>query len=440
MRFLLLFLFLVSNLFASNFSDALELFEEKKYLEAYELFEKAFFEDMGNIEVNFYLGRTAFELKLFKEAQVAFDRVLMMNENHTRAKLELGRTLLEKGSLLEAEKLLNEALNSNPPEIVKQKIRFLLFQINQKKKKHYFNLMVSLGRGFETNINNTVNQDILVNYLYDKYSSYNIEKEDIETDEKLDSVFYSENMALFYKYKIDEKTFFTSNLNIYNHNYKYEEDKNTHQYNLFFVGGNFGIEKFIKNSKYEFLGTLGRVNFGNQHLLNVFAIKPKFSFFKKNGFTFESYYQHKIKKFVTSEYDGRDSFEDLLSFGFSKNMSKAFLKANYTYLIEEQINQDSTVSFIDNSEYNLKLNFMYELPFKIMSNFEYNRRIIKYNDEIEDNKKRKDIYSSYLVSLSKEITDDFELSLNFNYIDNESNYIPMNYDKKVSLVNLTYKY
>ena len=156
MKFLLLFIIFFTNLFASNFSDAIKLFEEKKYSQAYELFEKAFFEDMGNIEINFYLGRTAFELGLFKEAQVSFDRVLLMNENHTRAKLELGRTLLEKGSFLEAEKLFNEVYNSNPPEVVKQKIKFLLFQINQKKQKHYFNLVFSLGRGFETNINNSI--------------------------------------------------------------------------------------------------------------------------------------------------------------------------------------------------------------------------------------------------------------------------------------------
>jgi Tfp pilus assembly protein PilF len=418
---------------ASDFADGKIFFKNKEYEKAYISFEKAFFKDMANMEISFYLGRTAFELGNFKEAQVAFNRVLMNDENNLRVKLELGRIFLAQNNFIESEKIFREVLKEEIPQEVTKKINFMLKIIEDKKQKHYFNLAFILESGFETNINSSTNQENLVDYIYDKNKQYGITKNDIQVDENLDSVFYSQNLILNYKYKINKNSLFLkSSINIFSQFYD-----ETYNYNLLYFGANLGLEKLLNNHRFSFSGAYGKVYFADEPLLDVGNSLLKYSYFLKYfGIYSEIYQMFKIKKFIENE---RDSFQNSINFSVTKNFSKFGIGFNYGYLIEDKLN-DSIISFINNQQEIFKLNLSLKLQNKIKNNLNFLYRITKFEDEIEIEKKREDIYKSVSYSISKEVLKNLEFGLTLNYIENQSNYIPLDYNKFIAKINLLFTY
>lgn len=113
-----------------NYPQALAFYKQKNYQAAYQAFLQLVSTDYGNVNYNYYLGRSAFFVKDYHESIAAYERILISYPYNQRAKLELGRLYYEQGDFVQSRRYLTEVLDSNAPQTVKNNIRVYLARMN----------------------------------------------------------------------------------------------------------------------------------------------------------------------------------------------------------------------------------------------------------------------------------------------------------------------
>ncbi len=152
LKTLWLFVLLASLLQASTLSEAKALYEQQRYEAAYGQLHALFRDDMANVEVNLYLGRSALATRRYNEAIAAFERVLLVRPNHAVARFELGRAYFRAGLYDQAETAFERVLALPVPERVRQSVLQHVALIAQSRQKHHVNLFVSAGLLDDSNI------------------------------------------------------------------------------------------------------------------------------------------------------------------------------------------------------------------------------------------------------------------------------------------------
>jgi len=433
-KIVIIYLFTFLNIvFAQNIEVAKELFHKKEYSESYSILQKLFLEDMSNIEINFYLGRNAFELGKLNEAQIAFDRVLIYDENNLRAELELGRILLLKGNIEEAKVKFNRVLSFAPPEEVKENIKKLLIAIEDRESDNSFIAYLNLGVGFETNINSSAKESEVAKYLSVRD---NIDIDSIDVEKREDSIFHNESIDLQYLHKFSRNIYLNSGINLYNQDYT-DSDK----FDIIYFGGFIETNYQKDRHKASLMFSSDRVHYGESPLLYTVDIEPKYSFSIDRDKQISTSIGYKWKNYLQKKNSKRDSTQRDFSLSFSKLFSTSLVAINYRFLDEVSSKESSNFRFIDQREQEIWVIYKTSvLPFNIITDLRYRGSIIHFSDKIGNNSKRVDYFSSYSVVFSKELFRDLSLSLNLNYINNSSNYTPMDYDKSIYSTSLSYKF
>ena len=433
-KIVIIYLFTFLNIvFAQNIEVAKELFHKKEYSESYSILQKLFLEDMSNIEINFYLGRNAFELGKLNEAQIAFDRVLIYDENNLRAELELGRILLLKGNIEEAKVKFNRVLSFAPPEEVKENIKKLLIAIEDRESDNSFIAYLNLGVGFETNINSSAKESEVAKYLSVRD---NIDIDSIDVEKREDSIFHNESIDLQYLHKFSRNIYLNSGINLYNQDYT-DSDK----FDIIYFGGFIETNYQKDRHKASLMFSSDRVHYGESPLLYTVDIEPKYSFSIDRDKQISTSIGYKWKNYLQKKNSKRDSTQRDFSLSFSKLFSTSLVAINYRFLDEVSSKESSNFRFIDQREQEIWVIYKTSvLPFNIITDLRYRGSIINFSDKIGNNSKRVDYFSSYSVVFSKELFRDLSLSLNLNYINNSSNYTPMDYDKSIYSTSLSYKF
>jgi len=140
----------------SQYTKALKLYKQKKYQEAYTNFNALFETNLDDVNINFYLGRSAFALKKYDDAIVAFDRVLFSNPDSTRTKLEIARAYFMSKQYGEAKKYFIEVKNDpKAPQKIKEVVSKFLASIDKNTKKNFLNGVVLFGLNYDANVKNT---------------------------------------------------------------------------------------------------------------------------------------------------------------------------------------------------------------------------------------------------------------------------------------------
>ncbi len=410
------------------FKDGLKAFKSSDYKEAYIVFDKLFKTDSANPQFNYYLGRSAFALELYEKALGAFDRVLIIDENHIRSKLERGRSYVALKMYDEAKIDLEEVLNSNPPKEVKANIKILLELMDKKEKRSFINYFLTIGVGYDTNINSNPAQEDLIDYLAD---SQGLPKDNIETDGEIKDKFATESLNIHHIYDFGKRGhfFIDNSLNIYNQNYL-----DNSNFDILFTSFSSGVGYAKNGLKIVIPIYYDKVLYGSNSLLDSIVLAPRLSKKISKSLYFNSYIKFQRKFYSKSEDEGRDSNIRELGVGFSKIINSHLITFNYSFANENK-NKSNDIKFIDKDLQVFKIGYATDIANLLNLNLQYSLRKSKY-DSIVENKYREDNYHSYFIKLSKNINKKISLNTSYNYIEDDSNYIPMIYDKDVYLINL----
>lgn len=431
---LLVSLFVATSLFASangdDFKSGVELFNSKDYKGALQKFEKAFKSDMSNPQISFYLGRSAYELGLYEKSLIAYERVLIHDENHIRTKLEVGRVYMMLKMFDEAKTEFYEVLDSNPPKSVKENVEKILASLEKLEKRSFLNYYVTLGLGHDSNINMNPGTDVLVDYLA---SEFNLAKDEVEAEDEIGSTFMQEALTINHIYDIGEKggLHLDSSLNVYNQNYKSHKD-----YDVLYTSANVGLGYLKDDYKLLFPITYDKVVYGRSSLLDSVALTPKLSKRISKTLSFNSFLKYQRKMYKKEADKGRETNVKEVGLGFTKSIGTHYFDISYSFLNEDK-RRSSEDTFIDKDLHNFKLSYFKNVNDLFNLSLQYNFRKSIYDDIIDEVKgKREDNYKSYVVGASKKLSKSTSLLLSYNYIDNNSNYTPIMYDKSIYSFNL----
>ena len=139
---------------------------------------------------------TAFRQKSYEEALALFDRLLIEHPENTTARSYYAKTLLQLGFPEEAEKEFQKLLQTEWKE---ESCKYLK-QIAIQKTKARFHSWISVGAGYDDNINLTTNRKTT------QYGPYLLQNDTRKTD----STFATAAFGLTHTYKAEKFTLYTT--------------------------------------------------------------------------------------------------------------------------------------------------------------------------------------------------------------------------------------
>lgn len=202
---------LTQNSFIQKYKQALELFKNKDYPPALALFEELFEIKSNNLNINFYLGRTAYETQQYDVALRAYERFLFEEPDNPRVKIELSKTYIIIKVYKEAKKLLLEVKNDPtvPLETLNQ-VDIYLKIIDENIKKYSLSGMIMGGINYDSNINNR---------SFNTYFTTSILDDIPNSTEDKSAWGHQEIGMINYNYKISDTSLLKNNFMILNKNY-----------------------------------------------------------------------------------------------------------------------------------------------------------------------------------------------------------------------------
>ena len=205
-----------------QFDDALKLYNEGKFTDAYKAFLALFEIKSDDAKINFYLGRCATELKLYDEALLAFDRVLSVEPTHARSRMEIARIYMEEKSFDSAEAEFKKVLEFDIPKDIRAQVNQYLTTLANMKQKHFISGAFIFGFGLDTNVKNDTGANSYTTPLNEAIQSTQLLGSKPVFDYSI-----SETLAVNHSYKTQtEGLNWVDNLVLYSQNYRQSIDSN----------------------------------------------------------------------------------------------------------------------------------------------------------------------------------------------------------------------
>ena len=108
---------------SNKYITAATMYNTKQYQKAYDMFYELFLENNNNININYFLGKSAFNLEKYDEATAAFERVLIQKPDFNQARYDYARILYKLKQNEEAKKEFEKLLESEITTETKEEIK-----------------------------------------------------------------------------------------------------------------------------------------------------------------------------------------------------------------------------------------------------------------------------------------------------------------------------
>lgn len=371
--------------------------------------------------IDFYLARSYYEIEIFEKALIVYERILINEPENKRVKLEIAQTYLMLKSYEIAKVSFKELLDdSSIPQSVKENINDRLKFIEEKTKKHFVGSSLMFGVGQDNNINNTTTMDSF------QINVANLGLLNVQSDDKVKSSFYETALLFNHLYNLDENLSFRNSLIFYRQDFTKDNSKQLDVISL-------NTTPIYTNSDVSYGITFGIDNilYGDNHYLNNYSLTPKISHAIDSTKIYETSVKFLNKDFVQEIDEGNKSLiyeyqnrlilqtQDLGIFDVSLALGRENPKDKTRYDVEKEYGIVSLVN-----------NYKISEQFTINSLLSFNN--VNYRDEnpLFEGKRKDDIYS-LMFGLGYLYSKDLNLGLNYSYVNQDSNYVPNDYNKSV---------
>ncbi len=384
----------------AKYSLALEYFKAKDYEKAYKLFDELFKITLNEVNVNFFLGKSAFETKRFHEATIAYQRVLFEIPNNIGATIETAKVSIVQENYKEAEVLLNNI--KKHPKITKetlQNIQRYLETIDDKKQKHFISGMLMIGINYDSNINSSSLNDTFTNVYLPMFNMF-INMQNTTIDESANA--HQEIAIINYKYKLNKRISILNDFMIYNKmmtNDKFQ-DKDIKLYSY-----TPSIDMRYENGlnlnlalKYD------QLKINNINNLKTYSLATRLNYNLNKVYTINHNLKYQDKRYQIDEDKTKDSIFIELNNNIQYRHSKKLSFSPTVVLFKERV-KDNTTKGTDFDA----INFKFSTTYMYLSNLIFTPSIsittTKYKDEDtmyltkrKDSLKEISLTSTYVVS------------------------------------------
>ena len=384
-------------------------------------------QDNLNLDVMFEDGRKAYKLGKFNKALNIYILMLQKNPANNRVKLELAMTYYKLGDFKRANDLFKNVLqDKNLPQNVRKNIENLLVNLNAKqdiKSDHFFNTMLSVGYGYDSNVKNNTDDK----YVY-------LGRLPLELDSKVSDHFSEYVLVLNHTYESELGLESGNKFVGFLQDYKKYDDKDL---GLFLIGNGVksNFDKFSIGVDFDF----SRVWIDNKTYLNNFTISPNFIYFLNTNLINKTTLKFNKKFFIQDEDRFRNSnyyeFENVLSV-----KTQNFGTNSFAFVAGKDISVDRPSYGVDYDFWGIKLKNNYPVFDKTSLNFgfEYQKEKYKATELVIYKTKRKNEKFGYEFGVTQSLRENLIFALNFKYTDIKSNQNIYTYDKQIIKANLYY--
>ncbi|MGA1938810.1 surface lipoprotein assembly modifier [Arcobacter sp. YIC-310] len=408
----------INNVYKAQYSKALKAFKNKNYDKSFKEFNLLFQNNLDNILINYYLGRSAYELGKYEFAISAYDRILIQEPNNSKVRLELAQSYLQMALWGQALEEFKKASKGNLPAVISKKVEKTIAILQNKQKRSQVSAYFISSIIYDSNVNNTSLNDIF--NIYSPNLGSNIR---VSTNAQEESTTIFHNVFnLNHKYKIEDDTILDTNISFVNRKYKNFKDKDLHVISL-----NTKPVFFSKNYKTSFAFNIDKVFLGHKPYQLNYYLTPSYTQSISNNVLFSTslrvgrtnYHSEKYKD--AKVYDFNTIFkylnEDYGLFTFGINSGR-----------ENEVSEDRTD--ISNSYSRIYLSNSYEFLDDYVLTSSASFKMTNYRDyDLNFQNKREDKERDFSLSLEKRINNSFTVNAGSSYEKRESNQEPSEYNK-----------
>lgn len=398
------------------FTQGLAAFNEEKYEDAADSFQKAVKEDFKDTEANYYLGITLARLKIYDEAVFAFERVLILEPTHHRARFELGMVYFILQSFEDAKKAFQKIMTEYPESEEAQSSKKFIDEIKKRKKAlvKEWSAGLSLGYQYDTNVTLKPTDDSLVTGITNKEDSRLIILGNLGYDKKITDRF---NLGVGYKFYQNLHKEITE-LNVQSHTL---EVKTGYKFKLFTFHLPYRFNYILLDqNKYE----------------QIHAVNPTISFPFRKRFLARVEYEFEDKEFFTSATRDATNHEIGLGLYYFFSQGKRFLRLQYYHDWEDAAGPDW-----DYQGNRVKGTFYSPLPYKInlMVDVEYDSYGFENINSILGIKRDDDVYKAG-VTFFREFTHGINAVFQYLFTRNRSNIVYYDYSRHIISLMVGYRF
>lgn len=393
------------------FEKAKLYYDKKEYKKSFELFKKLFFTNLENIEINYFLAKSAIRIKNYGMASAAYDRILIIEPEYNLIKFEQAKLLYITGNEKDAEvklkKLLDEKkLSKKLKKLITEYIDF----INDNKKLLDVSLSAMLGVNFHTNATSSPS---------DKYTLPNFTYLGEQGEELVNDLnfFHLYNLNISKKFLNNENVLFKNSFTYFDKIYKNEKDENFEYYSykpsllindntdIYSIGASFERYQPKVDDGSEYYNSFGISSFKYNKDYMIIANAQRY-FYDEDDKKDKNY----------TRYQTKVQFHDIYGFKFSSLFTKD-IKFKSTRTDIDKVYIDSILSY----NYDINKNFSIDPSFRY--------KIMNYlNESIAFGSKRKDSLKEYRLDFRNNFDKNFYTTFYISYLDNYSNHDEYRYD------------
>jgi len=359
--------------------------------------------------------------KQYEEALAGFDRVLIDDAYNLNAKIYYAKTLYHLSIYGEAEKVLKEVLKTDLYAREKAQIEKLLEAVEAKTKRDFFTTMLSLGAGYDDNINLTTDA------RETQYGGLTL----INDTNKSNSTYGLASLSLSYRHHAES-------VDIVSSFYSYNEFAHSSKGNdLNYLNFSTGILKNIDNWSFLLpVGINGSYLDGSHIGYNLYANPMATYAFSKHT---KSYIQISYIDNTTKFMAGRDY--TMLGANVGVTYAKSEYKAGF-YVGIADVNQKEDVRFdVEKDVLSASVfgkYFLFSRSF-IATKLAWTQENYKVLDVAMGYKREDDTFSTGLT-LGKYIGQNSLVQMDYMHRKNNSNVNAYSYDKNIYSIQYKYKF
>lgn len=414
-----------------TYSQALDLYKHKNYQAAYQAFLQLLSTDYGNVNYNYYLGRSAFFAKHYHESIASYERILISYPHNQRSKLELGRLYYELGDFVQSRRYLTEVLDSNAPETVKNNIRVYLAKMNEIDNKPH----------------NSVKATLLGSVFYDSNLNYSPQSDNFQLPTGTLSfpsdigAWGSEQMLMLnHRYDNPKKYGFAfkNDLTLYNRLLPNQTD-----YNILYGSYTPALSWHKGGWTTDAALYLDDMTYGKNPYLMSYGIAPKVSYMPDLTQFITTQLKFLKKDYQSSVYKDRNAQYTQLSMLYQKRMGALWSWYGQAMYENEQKDKASTTVNVDYQALTARLGLTYQLPKGLSMGLagEYQQKNYLQEDVwlkslSGQSQKQTDNKTTLTATMTKEFMKTLSAQLKFALVKNDSSINIYQYQKNTITVNL----
>jgi len=420
-----LVLFSLSLNAACTLEEGKSYYKAKEFLKAVSCLENISLQNTNYIEVDMLLAKSAEGMGNVDLAISAYERVLIQDPYYAQAEVDLLSLYqaygLQEQLNLEISTLLKGSLTTEQRAVLEQ-----LRQDERDKRRQKFLADISMGIGYDSNVNASPGEEKLNNYSVGVGTSR----------PELSSAFLTAEVDLLYWKQFEENTkwYFQGDVTAF-----YQNNFSAHDFDLGYVKLSAGLGYSEDNINVYFPLVYDRIHYLQRDLVQSFGLEPSIVLDLSDG-----YYTALNLSYVKKDYiQSSDNIRNNTVYGIGMSLYRSFDKYYYFTELgyEKSLASETVLSFIDRNKYEVDLGLSYEFNTHYFIDGRYNYAHIKYKDPLFFSEQhRTDRYHKAEVKIRYSLSRFIYLGYGIKYVLNDSNYVPADYDKYINELRFDYRF